>query len=127
MIPLLLNAHTAALVNAGVLQDQARCLRDENCWNILTENGYIQEVECTPKGLLITPLSDPHGIASVFNTAFDMVFTREKDDSGLYQWVSTWSIAGTLEQEARSFQVYILANESLDFTGTSVHIPLAQQ
>ena len=127
MIQLIANAHFDALRAGGTLCDQAECLRTAPCWEVLIKEGLLQEVECTVDGLLLTPLHSALSIATVLKTSFDMMFTREKDDSGLYQWVSTWSIPGTLEQEARSFQVYILANETLDFTGTSVHIPLAQQ
>lgn len=73
---------------------------------------HIQELEVSDLGVLITPLGDPFVFADVVGAKLGVLFSRDKDDSGLYQWVTT---VGKYD-----VQLWIMSNENVDLTGTCI-------
>lgn len=113
----LLNTAWCEAVDASTsLIMQANSLRKNPVWEILILKGLVREVTCTTRGLIITPQESPLELLKVLATALDVVFTREKQDSGLYDWVTTVTDPNSFN----GFQLYIEAGESFDQTGSVV-------
>ena len=110
MIPIVTNAHNKALDLSDDLVRQAQCLQDP-MWDEFFEDSLITEVEASPRGLVITPCGSPFSLLSVLNQ-FGLTFSRERDESGLYQWVTQY--------EEFNIQLWIVANENIDLTGSVV-------
>jgi hypothetical protein len=116
MIPILKEAVNNALRDSDCLLEQANALHSPG-WDKLSQSELICEIECTIKGMLIMPMHSPFDLAKALFDMSELTFSRERDESGLYQWVTTHG----------SFQLYILANDNIDMTVTIVDLNTTQQ
>lgn len=118
MIPVITTAYNQAIDASDDYHRQAEYLK-ETFWNTLVEEDFLREVESSPVGLLLHPLDKPHRLVFFFDRYCGVKFTRQRDESGLYQWVTAIN--------EFNIQLWIVANENIDLTGTEITFnPLAQ-
>lgn len=73
---------------------------------------YISNLEITEQGLMLEVLGHPAELREAVKSLLGVSFSREKDSDGLYQWITTVPLFNC--------QLWIIANESIDLTGTIV-------
>jgi len=111
MIPLIVTAQNQAMDLADSFHRQAECLQ-KHFWQRLVEEEWIKEIEVTPQGIRMVPMHSPRALVDFFADYAKLTFSRERDENGLYQWVTSFD----------EFQIllWIVANENIDMTGTVV-------
>lgn len=111
MTPLLQTAFRQAIDQATQLNHQAECFNHSVMPEELVTNELVREIECTPQGMLLYPMHDPMDVVHYFKTRHQLVFSREKNFEGTYDWVTTWP-------DQSGFALWIKAGENIDLTGT---------
>jgi hypothetical protein len=98
------------------------CLTLTNCQSLLYSSLELQAVIpfvgailVDHLGLHLTPNGSAGELVSQLCQAFGpLTFSRERDESGLYQWVTTLT--------QHNVQLWVVANENIDHSGTIVDI-----
>lgn len=76
---------------------------------------FIGDMLVNHLGLHLTPNGSPVELISQLCQAFGpLTFSRERDESGLYQWFTTLNMYNV--------QLWVVANENIDHSGTIVEL-----
>ena len=112
MTPLIKTVHDQLELDIQTLDDAQLCLQDSLFEELITE-GLIREIAVHFDGISLFPLSSAHALrASIQSKLMGVRFTRQLGEGGLYNWLTTFDRYNT--------QLWIIANESIDHTGTVV-------
>jgi hypothetical protein len=113
MTPLIRTAFDVAIESALTLNNQASALLGSGLFEQLVSKSLIREIECTERGMLLHPMQEPRAIVDFFHEALKLTFSREKNANDTYDWITVWP-------GDRGFNLYIVAAEVFDMTGTVV-------
>lgn len=95
------------------IQIEGACatLRLASLTEVLDQSLFV-DISISGLGEIIFDPIDAKAFANRLMDRYAITFIRERDSSGLYQWVSEFNLTG----------IIIMANEDMDYTGTIVEL-----